>query len=299
MVQAGSRRSRARCTRRGPHGGDAHLQVQGPKAREVLGPITEGADVSSLRYFRFVGEGSRRRCAGTLSRTGIPAGSASSCLRSEDAERVVGRERGQPHGLRPIGLSAIETLRIESGLLFPDVDYFPHQTDPFEVRLDNVIKLDKTGDFIGRDALREIAAQGTPRLLTTLRIEGDEVPEYGAAVTVDGQDVGIVRSPCQSPTFDMQVIGMAAIDRGLVPRWPACRRGARRRNGRRHGGAVPPLRHREAPAAQLGSGPGLVPARGYACLAAHSRSGSSEKAVPSIPACRSPISANRPGPWRS
>jgi glycine cleavage system aminomethyltransferase T len=53
-------------------------------------------------------------------------------------------------------------------------------------------------------------------LLTTLRVDGDEVPEYGAAVTLDGQEVGIVRSPCQSPTFDMQVIGMATIDRTLV-----------------------------------------------------------------------------------
>ena len=127
-----------------------------------------------------------------------------------------GAGAGEPHGLRPIGLSAIEMLRIESGLLFPDIDYFPHETDPFEVRLDNVIKLDKPGDFVGRDALRAIAAQGTPRLLTTLRIDGDQVPEYGAAVTQDGRDVGILRSPCQSPTFDMQVIGMAAIDRDLV-----------------------------------------------------------------------------------
>jgi aminomethyltransferase len=136
----------------------------------------------------------------------------------EDAEALWNAvvEAGRPHGLRPIGLSAIETLRIESGLLFPDIDYFPHQTDPFEVRLDNVIKLDKSTDFVGRDSLREIRAQGTPRLLTTLRLEGDAVPEYGAAVTLDGQDVGILRSPCQSPTFDMQVIGMAAIDRDLV-----------------------------------------------------------------------------------
>jgi aminomethyltransferase len=123
---------------------------------------------------------------------------------------------GAPQGLRPIGLSAIETLRIESGLLFPDIDYFPHQTDPFEVRLDNVVKLDTPGEFIGRDALRQIAAEGTPRLLTTLRIDGDEVPEYGAAVTLDGRDVGIVRSPCQSPTFEMAVIAMAAIDRDLA-----------------------------------------------------------------------------------
>jgi len=197
-----------------------HLQVQGPKVREVLGPITEGADVNTLRYFRFLGEGVRVGGVPVmLSRTGYSGelGFELYCA-PEDADTLWNAvlAAGEPHGVRPIGLSAIETLRIESGLLFPDVDYFPHQTDPFEVRLDNVIKLDKAGDFVGREALREIAAQGTPRLLTTLRIEGDEVPEYGAAVTLDGEDVGILRSPCQSPTFDMQVIGMAVIDRGLV-----------------------------------------------------------------------------------
>jgi aminomethyltransferase len=197
-----------------------HLQVQGPKAREVLGPITEGADVGALRYFRFISEGvsvGGVRC--WLSRTGYSGelGFELYCA-PDDAEALwnVVLEAGRSHGIRPIGLSAIETLRIESGLLFPDIDYFPHQTDPFEVRLDNVIKLDKPGDFVGRDALRAIAAEGTPRLLTTLRIDGDQVPEYGAAVSLDDREVGILRSPCQSPTFDMQVIGMAAIDRELV-----------------------------------------------------------------------------------
>ena len=196
-----------------------HLQVQGPLAREVLGPITEGADVATLRYFRFVPEGVK--IGGVpcmLSRTGYSGelGFEIYC-RPEDAGRLWDAvlRAGEPHGVRPIGLSAIETLRIESGLLFPDVDYFPHQTDPFEVRLDNVVKLDKAAEFVGKEALRRIAADGTPRLLTTLRIAGDDVPEYGAAVTLDGREVGIVRSPCQSPTFDMQVIAMAAIDREL------------------------------------------------------------------------------------
>jgi aminomethyltransferase len=196
-----------------------HLQVQGPLAREVLGPITEGADVATLRYFRFVPEGvTVGGVPVILSRTGYSGelGFELYCAPGDAAElwHAVLRA-GEPHGARPIGLSAIETLRIESGLLFPDIDYFPHQTDPFEVRLDKVVKLDKAGDFVGRDALRRIAEQGTARLLTTLRIDGDEVPEYGAAVTQDGRDVGIVRSPCQSPTFDLQVIAMAAIDRDL------------------------------------------------------------------------------------
>lgn len=197
-----------------------HLQIQGPNARDVLGPITEGADVSTLRYFRFLHEGVR--VGGVpcwLSRTGYSGelGFEVYCA-PDDAQQLWDAvvAAGEPHGLKPIGLSAIELLRIESGLLFPDIDYFPHQTDPFEVRLDNVVKVDKAGDFVGRDALRTIAAQGTARLLTTLRIEGDELPEYGAAVTVDGRDVGIVRSPCQSPSFDMQVIAMAAIDRELA-----------------------------------------------------------------------------------
>ena len=197
-----------------------HLQVQGPKARDVLRPITTGADVDSLRYFRFVTEGvSIGGVPCWLSRTGY-SGELGFELYCAPGDAVALWDAvlaaGKPHGLQPIGLSAIETLRIESGLLFPDIDYFPHQTDPYEVRLDNVIKLDKQTDFVGREALRAIAAEGTPRLLVTLRIEGDEVPEYGAAVTVDGRDVGILRSPCQSPTFDMEVIGMATVDRALA-----------------------------------------------------------------------------------
>jgi len=196
-----------------------HLQVQGPLSREVLCPITEGTDITQLRYFRFIPEGvSVGGVPVMLSRTGYSGelGFELYC-RPDDAADLWNAvlRAGAEYGLRPIGLSAIETLRIESGLLFPDVDYFPHQTDPYEVRLDNVVKPDKPGDFLGKEALRKIAAEGTPRLLTTLRIEGDQLPEYGAAVTLDGRDVGIVRSPCQSPTFDMQAIAMAAIDRDL------------------------------------------------------------------------------------
>ena len=196
-----------------------HLQVQGPKARDVLGPITEGTDINSLRYFRFISEGvTVGGVPVLLSRTGYSGelGFELYC-KPDDASELWNAvlRAGEPHGLKPIGLSAIETLRIESGLLFPDIDYFPHQTDPFEVRLDNVIKLETGNDFVGRDALRQIASEGTPRLLTTLRIEGEDVPEYGAAVTADGNEAGIVRSPCTSPTFN-EVIAMAAIDRALV-----------------------------------------------------------------------------------
>jgi aminomethyltransferase len=197
-----------------------HLQVQGPKAREVLGPITEGVDLGSLRYFRFTPEAVRVGGVSCwVSRTGYSGELGFELYCSvADAEALwhAVLDAGKTHGIRPIGLSAIETLRVESGLLFPDIEYFQRQTDPFEVRLDNVIKLDKPGDFIGREALREIAAQGTPRLLTTVRIDGDQPPEYGATVTLDGREVGTLRSAVQCPSFDMETIGMAAIDRALA-----------------------------------------------------------------------------------
>lgn len=195
-----------------------HLQVQGPKSREILAPITEGTDLGQLRYFRFVPD--EVKVGGVpcmVSRTGYSGelGYELYCKpeHAPDLWNAV-LESGRPQGMLPIGLSAIETIRIESGLLFPDVDYFPHKTDPFEVRLDKVVRVDKPGDCVGKEALARIADEGTARLLTTLRIEGDEVPEYGAQVRLDGRDVGVVRSPCQSPTFG-EVIAMAAIDREL------------------------------------------------------------------------------------
>jgi aminomethyltransferase len=195
-----------------------HLQVQGPKSREILSQITEGVDLSDLRYFRFVENASVGGVPCLVSRTGYSGelGYELYCKPEQAAElwnAVL--EAGKPNGMLPIGLSAIETIRIESGLLFPDIDYFPHKTDPYEVRLDKLVKLDKPGDFIGKEALKRISSEGTARLLTTLEIDGDDTPEYGAAVTQDGREVGIVRSPAKSPTFDQQ-IAMAAIDRDVA-----------------------------------------------------------------------------------
>jgi aminomethyltransferase len=194
-----------------------HLQVQGPKSREILAPLIEGVDLGALRYFRFEENATVGGIPCLVSRTGYSGelGYELYCKPEHAADLLNAvLDAGRPQGMLPIGLSAIETVRIESGLLFPDIDYFPNETDPYEVRLDKVVKPDKPGDFVGKEALKRIASEGTPRLLTTLRIEGDETPEYGAAVTRDGREVGVVRSPAKSPTFGEQ-IAMAAVDRDL------------------------------------------------------------------------------------
>jgi aminomethyltransferase len=197
-----------------------HLQVQGPMAREVLRGIARGVDVDQLAYFRFVPEGvSIGGLPVMLSRTGYSGelGFEIFCTPAHAPELwETLMTSGKPFGIRPVGLSAIETLRIEAGLLFVDVDYFQHKTDPFEVGLDFVVNLNTPGDFVGKASLQQLALEGgPPRRYVTLHIEADVVPEYGATVFSNAREVGQVRSPCRSPSLE-EVIGLAAVDRDIA-----------------------------------------------------------------------------------
>ena len=190
-----------------------HLQLQGPRSRELLASLCD-ADVPSLRYFRFFPE--QTRVGGVpvwVSRTGYSGelGYEIFC-EPEDATELWSTLTSA--GARPYGLAAVETLRIESGLIFIGYDYFQHETDPFDVSLDKVVRLD-TGDFHGKRALAETAK--APRRMVTLAVAGTKVPEYGSAVTSAGEPAGILTSPCESPTLE-QVIGLAVLEARFAER---------------------------------------------------------------------------------
>jgi aminomethyltransferase len=185
-----------------------HVQVQGPRSRELLADLID-EEVESLGYFRFfphqVNVG---RVPCWVSRTGYSGELGYEIFCDPDyAEELWDTLTGV--GAKPYGLAAVESLRIESGLIFIGYDYFQHETDPFDMSLDKVIRLDK-GDFHGKAAL-ERTAKEPPRRLVTLTLEGSEAPEYGAAVTKDGEPAGTLTSPCESPTLG-QVIGMAVLE---------------------------------------------------------------------------------------
>jgi aminomethyltransferase len=185
-----------------------HIQLQGPGSRDLLAGLTD-ADVHSLRYFRFWPDPVHVGGIPTwVSRTGYSGelGYEIFCApeHAEDLWAAV-----TDAGAKPYGLAAVETLRIESGLIFIGYDYFQHETDPFDMSLDKVIRLD-TGDFHGKKALAE-TAKAPPRRLVTLQLDGSDVPEYGAAVMVDNEPAGTLTSPCESPTLG-RVIGMAVLE---------------------------------------------------------------------------------------
>ena len=180
----------------------------------------------------------RRRAE--LHRWRAPATPASSATRStaqpEHAERLWQAllDQGASLGIRPYGLAAVESLRIEAGLIFIGFDYFPGATSPFHMNLDRTINLE-TGDFVGKAALQAELAAGITHRMTTLVIAGEEAPDYGAEVFRHGRMVGKLTSPSagRSPTVD-RLIAMACIEADLVE--PGTRVevvAARRPDGRR------------------------------------------------------------------
>jgi glycine cleavage system T protein len=182
------------------------LGISGPRSRELIETLTD-RDVAGLGYFRVWPE--QAEVGGVpcwVSRTGYSGELGYELFCSpEGAEQLWDAVVGA--GARPYGLAAVETLRIESGLLFFGRDYLQHETSPYDVGLDRLVRLDKA-EFHGREALAA-EAESPPNRFVTLVVDGP-VPERGAVVTGDGERVGTVTSPCASPTLG-KVIGLTVL----------------------------------------------------------------------------------------
>jgi glycine cleavage system T protein (aminomethyltransferase) len=185
-----------------------HLGVIGPRSREVVRKLTD-ADVGALRYFRFLPE--PVKVAGVdvyLSRTGYGGELGFELFLTDpsDAEELWNAVVGA--GVTPFGAEAIELARVEAGLIVTDYDYEAHQRTPYDFNLDRFVRLDAPGEFLGKQKLREVAA-APPNRLVTLRYEADALPEYGAAVTKGGEEIGVLTSPTETPRFGK--IGIAIV----------------------------------------------------------------------------------------
>ena len=112
-------------------------------------------------------------------------------------------EAGQKHGLKPLGLEALDMLRIESGLIFAGYE-FDDQVDPFEAGIGFTVGLDTEDDFVGREALEERKAH-PQRLLVGLELEGNETAGHGDCVHVGRQRVGVVTSGTRSPILKKNI----------------------------------------------------------------------------------------------
>ncbi|MGR3983713.1 MAG: aminomethyltransferase family protein, partial [Gammaproteobacteria bacterium] len=184
-----------------------NLQVQGPRSLDVLRGIMwtrpDQAGVEELEWFRF----SIARIGGqdgipiVLSRTGYTGerGYEIFCHPKHAAEVWDAVwEAGQAHDIKPLGLEALDMLRIEAGLIFAGSE-FTDQTDPFEAGIGFTVPLkSKQDDFIGRAALSKRKAS-PQRKLVGLTLSGEEPAAGGDGLYIGRNQVGAVTSGVVSP----------------------------------------------------------------------------------------------------
>jgi len=191
------------------------LAIQGPRSKALLHDLFGGA-LDDLRLFR-----SRAiELDGiplVVSRTGWSGEEGYELFLCDGArgdelwERVMAA--GRPHGAAPAAPNAIS--RIEAGLISYGADATVHD-NPFELGLDWLLDLDRSIDFVGRDALRRLAADGPARRLVGAEIAGEPIPANEHAWPVlaeNGQWIGRVTSAIHSPRLGKNLaFAMLAID---------------------------------------------------------------------------------------
>jgi len=188
------------------------LQVQGPGSRRVIERVLgDQVDLDALGYFRFVPEPVVVGGAPvTLSRTGF-SGELGYELFLAPEHAVQVWEAVEAEGAVPYGVGIIEPVRVEVGMIVTGYDYEEHERTPFDLGLDRVVALDAPGAFMGKEILGEVAAD-PPNRFKTIRLDGDVLPAYGAALTRDGEPVGVLTSPATSPRLGAIALAIVRSD---------------------------------------------------------------------------------------
>jgi aminomethyltransferase len=200
----------------------ALVAIQGPEAAGILAPLAGGLDLGAIRYYAGAfGEVAGHRA--WVARTGYTGEDGFEVFcRPEDAVPIwealtAGGTRASSAadsgaGLVPVGLAARDTLRLEAGMPLYGNELGPDVT-PFEAGLGRVVKFDKPGEFVGREALAARAASGPVRRLAGLTVQSRRIARHGYPVLADGKTCGTVTSGAPSPTLGVP-IAMAYLEPG-------------------------------------------------------------------------------------
>jgi aminomethyltransferase len=181
----------------------AQLAIQGPEAEKYLQPLTD-VKLADVKYYRF-DKGTVDGAPAIVSRTGYTGEDGFEVyVAPEHGERIM--RKLVEAGVRPAGLGARDTLRLEAkmALYGNDID---HTTTPIEADLGWVVKLDK-GDFAGRDVLAREKAEGPKRKLVGFEMIDRGIARHGYPVVEGGEEIGVVTSGTHSPTLK-KAIGLA------------------------------------------------------------------------------------------
>lgn len=191
------------------------LAIQGPNATKILQSLTE-IDILNLKYYTFV----KGKFAGVdnvlISATGYTGAGGVEIYfenKNDDAKKIWDTifEAGKSSNIKPIGLGARDTLRLEMGycLYGNDID---DTTSPLEAGLGWITKLNKSSSFTAKEILEKQKTEGIKRKLVGFEMLERGIPRHDYIIKdAEGNVIGKVTSGTQSPSLK-KAIGMGYVD---------------------------------------------------------------------------------------
>jgi aminomethyltransferase len=191
------------------------LAIQGPKAAEAMQSLTS-IDLTNMGYYTFqIGEFAGKNDV-IVSATGYTgSGGFEIYFKNEDAEYIWNKvfEAGAAFGIKPIGLAARDTLRLEMGFCLYGND-INDTTSPLEAGLGWITKFDK--EFTNSENLKKQKEAGVSRKLVGFEMIERGIPRHDYEIAdANGNVVGIVTSGTQSPSLGI-AIGMGYVPTALA-----------------------------------------------------------------------------------
>lgn len=206
----------------------ALIAVQGPEAEKIVQGVTP-MDLSEMKFSQFK-EGKILDAVGIISRTGYTGEDGFEIYIGNDDAPAVWDQlmlEGEPYGMKPIGLGARDTLRLEAKLCLYGNE-LSEEINPFEAGVKWTVKLDKE-HFIGRKALLKVKEDKPQRKLIGFEMLKPGVPRTGYKVyNKDEEEIGFVTSGTHSPTLK-KAIGLAIVRRKTAKRGDEILVGIRKR----------------------------------------------------------------------
>jgi aminomethyltransferase len=186
------------------------LAVQGPKAAEAMQSLTK-VDLTNMKYYTFEINDFAGVEEVMISATGYTgSGGFELYVKNKDVEKVWDKvfEAGAPYNIKPIGLAARDTLRLEMGFCLYGND-ISDTTSPLEAGLGWITKFTK--EFTNSENLKIQKEQGVTRKLVGFELIDKGIPRHDYPITdIDGKEIGIVTSGTMSPSLN-KAIGLGYV----------------------------------------------------------------------------------------
>ena len=192
------------------------LAIQGPKAVEAMQSITS-VDLSAIKYYHFEVADFAGVENVIISATGYTgSGGFEIYAKNSEIEQIWNKvfEAGEAYGIKPIGLAARDTLRLEMGFCLYGND-INDTTSPLEAGLGWITKFTK--DFTNSDALKKQKEEGVTRKLVAFELTERGIPRHDYEITnKEGNVIGIVTSGTMSPSLG-KGIGLGYVPVAYAP----------------------------------------------------------------------------------